>query len=201
MLCHDGLFHVERHFLLEQDGHLHFYSLHLGLVDRLLNIFHTISVCGHCHLPDHLIGNTPFYLHLNWSISLDNPLHDSLYLHYLDLFLYLYDYFFDDYLDRPVNLLDDDVGHLNFNYLQDGLFDHDYFFYDSGHLDYLLDDARDHYYFLYNFLNFDNSWHLNDLLNDMLHDLRLNFDNLFLNDDRDWLLNMNGLDDLFFDWN
>jgi hypothetical protein len=90
---------------------------------------------------------------------------------------------------------------LNFNDLQNRLLNYHYLFYDLGHLHYPLHYSRNHYDLLYDLLNLNYPWHLHNLLNDALHNLRLNFYNLLLNHNRHWLLNVDGLDDLFFHGN
>jgi hypothetical protein len=90
---------------------------------------------------------------------------------------------------------------LNFNDLQNRLLNYYYLFYYLGHLHYPLHYSRNHYDLLYDLLNLNYPWHLHNLLYNALHNLRLNFDNLLLNHNRHWLLNVNRLDDLFFDGN
>jgi hypothetical protein len=111
------LVNIEWNQLLEQEWDLHLDSLHLRLTDLHFFIFNTVSVSGYSDLSDYLIGNSFLDLHLNISVSFNDPFDYPLNLYNLYLLLNLNYNLFYYYLDWPLYFLNDNIWDWNLHNL------------------------------------------------------------------------------------
>ena len=192
----DLLFDNEWHFLLHNDGYLHFNWLHLSLMDFHSLIFDSISVCFNWHFPDDFIRYSLFNFNLNWFFLVDFYFNNFFNLDKLDLLFPDDNLLFDNNFNRNFDSLNDDFRHRNLNNLQLLLSNHNNLLNNSWNLNNPVDDPRNHNDLLHYFLDFDNSRHFHDFLNNDLDYFRLHPDNFNLFHNWHWFLDYNLLDDL-----
>ena len=143
----------------------------------------------------------------DWNSSLDLYLFGNLPLNNkFNTFLSLYDFCLSNnlnhwpfyvYLFDDLNLFDDWNFSEYLNYLKTwnlNCYNSLYYF---RHLNNFLDNSRNWNYFLYNSFNFNNSWYLDHFLDNPINKYSFNFNNLLLNNNRDWNLNSNFFNNLF----
>jgi hypothetical protein len=191
-------FHDERHFFLNNYRHLNFDSFNFSLMDFHLLIFDSIPISL----------NRDFFDYFNWNSSLDldfnnflfdySCFHDSRDLDLFDIFLLHDDHLFHRDLDWNLNLLDDELRDLNFDYLKLYLFTNNNFLDNFGHLNDFFDDSWNYHNFFYDLLNFNNSRNLNNLFDDSINKLRLNLNDFSFYDNRNWFVNLYRLHNFLF---
>lgn len=187
-------FYHKRHFFLDDDRHLHLYRLNLCLVDLHSLIFDSVSVGLDRYFFDYLYRHSSFHFNLDNLLLNNSSLHDPGDFNLFILLLFHNNSLFNRYLNRDFDFLNDYLRNWNFHNLKLDLFADDNLFHDLGNFNYLLNNPWYHNYLLYDFLNFYNSRNLHNLLYDPINELRLNFDDFPLNNNRHGFVNFYRLD-------
>lgn len=168
---------------------------------NLYNLFNN-SVSEHLNwnFLDYFCWNSSFNLNFLWNFFFDDQLDRFFFLNNFNLL-----YVFDNWL--LYNHFSDNFYFLNnwnfsdyFNNLKTRNLHSHNFLNNSWNFNNFLNNSWYWHDFFNDFLDFDNLWHFNHLFNDLFNDDSFYLDDFLFNDDRNRDFNLNLSDNLLLDW-